>query len=509
MQPSERRTAIADQAQTRFVQTTSDEAYALLLADAAERSADADKWTTADAEALNASVRRELGEGIDLRRWLFTRADRFWEAYAAAEETTEAALRRKLEKRFRPIALHSGSWTLLLAAAAYLAGALLDRWSADGRIINLLSPPILGLLLWNAAVYVWILLSTLWPKRSNAPFGIRRLLAALMTKSTQVRLRQAQRDFAAKMLQLAGPEIAAAAGRALHLAAAAFAVGMMASIAVRGIGTAYTVGWESTWLAGRPDLVASVLQALLGWMPERFCGSVDFSAASLAAMNLTAGGSAADAAPWILRLVGLLFAAAVAPRLLLASLCAWRIRQARRRMRFPLSMLRAAVPEFAEAAPAQCTDAEAASSASAAESTVVYADASISDDASNSALERLKKGLSEDDRSNCWAAAQIIPINVWDEAAPSQILCTPKQRRLALWIDAASTPEDEVHGAVLDALAEASLTTPVVLLDAASLAARFGAASDNVKARIQLWTRFAQVHRADLTAVGSDASVKG
>lgn len=502
MQPLDRRTTIAAQAQTRFVQTTSDEAYALLLADAAERSADADKWTPAAAEALNASVRRELGEGISLKRWLFTRAERFWEAYAAVEETSASALRRKLEKRFRPIALHSGVWALLLSAAAYLAGALLDRWSADGRIINLLSPPILGLLLWNAAVYLWILLSALRPKRSSAPLGIRRLLAALMTKGSQVKLRQAQRDFAAKTLQLAGPEIAAAAGRALHLAAAAFAVGVTASIAVRGIGTAYTVGWESTWLAGRPEVVASMLQALLGWMPEPLFGSADFSATKLAAMNLTAGGSAPDPTPWILRLVGLILAAVAVPRLLLALLCACRIRRARRRIRFPLSMLSAAVPDFDETTTAQNAGRKTASIASDNESIIVYADASIPD-AGN---ERLRQKLAKDDRFSSWVDAQIASINVWDETAPLQILKAPKQRRLALWIDAASTPEDEVHGAVLDALAEAAQETPVVLLDDAALAARFGAESDNVKTRIQLWTRFAQVHRAELTVIGSDAS---
>lgn len=503
MQPLDRRTAIAAQTQTRFVQTTSDEAYALLLADAAERSADADKWTPAAAEALNASVRRELGEGISLKRWLFTRAERFWEAYAAVEETSASALRRKLEKRFRPITLHSGVWALLLSAAAYLAGALLDRWSADGRIINLLSPPILGLLLWNAAVYLWILLSALRPKRSSAPLGIRRLLAALMTKGSQVKLRQAQRDFAAKTLQLAAPEIAAAAGRALHLAAAAFAVGVTASIAVRGIGTAYTVGWESTWLAGRPEVVASMLQTLLGWMPEPLFGNADFSAANLAAMNLTAGGSAPDPAPWILRLVGLIFAAVAVPRLLLALLCAWRIRRARRRIRFPLSMLSAAVPDFDETTPTQNVGSETASAAALdSESIIVYADASIPD----ADHERLRQKLAKNGRFSSWADAQIASINVWDETAPLQILKAPKQRRLALWIDAASTPEDEVHGAVLDALAEAAQETPVVLLDDAALAARFGAESDNVKTRIQLWTRFAQVHRAELTVIGSDAS---
>lgn len=50
------------------------------------------------------------------------------------------------------------------------------------------------------------------------------------------------------------------AARAFHLAAAAFAAGLLASIAVRGIGTAYVVGWESTWFADNPNRVAGILR---------------------------------------------------------------------------------------------------------------------------------------------------------------------------------------------------------------------------------------------------------
>lgn len=484
------------------IQIASAEAYELLLADAAERSADPAHWTKDDADRLTSAVLRELGEGVTEKRFALTRAARFFEAYAAAADTAEASLREKLAKRFRPLNLHEGRWALLLAVVAYLAGAFLDRWTADGKIINLLSPPILGLILWNLAVYLWLLLSWMLPNRriDDAGAGIRRLLARVMTKSSQLKLRQAQRDFALKTLQLAGAETAAAVSFALHLAAAAFAVGMMASIAVRGIGTAYVVGWESTWLAGSPAAIGSLLEALLGWMPSSLIGTVDFCAASIEAMNLTAGGAAAQAAPWILRLIGLLTAAVVVPRLLLSLLAAWRIRRARRSIRFPLSLISVRAPRLAQTAPSAERPMEAAAETAAF---VVLMDASIrlpenaAADPTSSLCSRLA-GRSSVDAGRL----RIEPVNVWDEDAPSKILTMPQSEALALWIDAAGTPEDDVHGAVLLAMAERSLQTPVVFLDAEALSARFGCASDNVKSRIQLWTRFAQARRVELIVIG-------
>lgn len=496
------------------IRVASAEAYELLLADAAERSADPEHWTKDDADRLTSAVLRELGEGATEKRFALTRAARFFEAYAAAEGAAEASLRGKFAKRFQPLNLHEGRWALLLAVVAYLAGAFLDRWTAEGKIINLLSPPILGLILWNLAVYLWLLLSLMLPARpiDSTGAGIRRLLARVMTKGAQLKLRQAQRDFALKTLQLAGAETAAAVSFALHLSAAAFAVGMMASIAVRGIGTAYVVGWESTWLAESPATIAFMLEALLGWIPASLVGSVDFSVTGIEAMNLTAGGAAAQVAPWILRLIGLLTAAVVIPRLFLSLLAAWSIRRARRSIRFPLSLISVPVPHLEQPAPKAARPLSKARDGSRNEAAetdafVVLMDASIRLPEGGTADPSAALGSRLAGRSSADVGRLLIePVNVWDEDAPSKILAAPQREAFALWIDAAGTPEDDVHGAVLLAMADRSLRAPVVFLDAEALSARFGGASDNVKSRIQLWTRFAQARRAELIVIGQPPS---
>lgn len=55
-------------------------------------------------------------------------------------------------------------------------------------------------------------------------------------------------------------------------------------MAVRGIGTAYHVGWESTWLADNPEAVHTVLNTIYGHLP--FCPPVpDVSAVAALAFD--------------------------------------------------------------------------------------------------------------------------------------------------------------------------------------------------------------------------------
>ena len=57
------------------------------------------------------------------------------------------------------------------------------------------------------------------------------------------------------------------AARAFHLASVAFVIGLLTSIGVRGIGTAYTVGWESTWLGNHPEWISVILRSLYDLVP--------------------------------------------------------------------------------------------------------------------------------------------------------------------------------------------------------------------------------------------------
>ena len=57
------------------------------------------------------------------------------------------------------------------------------------------------------------------------------------------------------MAQLLVPVYEKQAAYLMHLAALAFAFGLIAEIGFRGISTAFVVGWESTWFAQNPEAV--------------------------------------------------------------------------------------------------------------------------------------------------------------------------------------------------------------------------------------------------------------
>jgi len=146
------------------------------------------------------------------------------------------------------------NWAVPLAAL--VLGFISHR--LDGERLNILAFPLLGMLLWNAAVYLWTLVSWLKPGREGHP-----LLAALQKLgrpfaarlSSQPTLERGVARFARDWNVAAGPLTAARARRTLHLGAALFALGIIAGMLIRARYTAeYKAGWAGTWSGAETEI---------------------------------------------------------------------------------------------------------------------------------------------------------------------------------------------------------------------------------------------------------------
>lgn len=292
----------------KFVHLSESDARDVLFAEMLEKRAGGDgRWSAGNRDAATRDAKRLAGEGVCARDFLPLRARlvaaRLHEDPANAFGTTS----------FRRASL---ALTVILGLAALMSGMLTDHLATEGARINLLSPPLLLLIVWNLAVYLLIILKPLMPSgTSRRPLSVREFLSRSLLKAAGSSAVSVEAGTALFL-----PQCRWLVARALHIAAILFAAGLLAGMAVRGIGTAYHVGWESTWLADNPEAVHTVLNTIYGHLP--FCPPVpDVSAVAALAFDAQTA-SAVDAAPWLLRLMCLLALAIILPRLLLVLKCA-------------------------------------------------------------------------------------------------------------------------------------------------------------------------------------------
>jgi len=214
------------------------------------------------------------------------------------------------------------TWALI-AFGLVLGGGLsvLD----GSRRINVLAFPLLGIVVWNVAVYAALLASALRSRRARAA-PLRAWLAAagssvatrLITRSRAFNapLADVLRSFANAWFETVRPMLLARAARAFHLAAAALGVGLVAGLYLRGITFDYQAGWESTFLDS--SQAHAVLAALYG--PAAWITGIPIpDTAQLEAMRWRPGsGGGEPAARWIHLMAASALLYVVVPRLLLA-----------------------------------------------------------------------------------------------------------------------------------------------------------------------------------------------
>lgn len=385
-------------------------------------------------------------------------------------------LSRRSLKPSRVPTLPTGLFTGALMLCAYFLGVMTDRFSSEGAVVNLLSPALLLILFWQIALYALLLVGTI-----AAPLGWkpkwpgRELFAALLSRLRILTVSKQTLRERPLWLSLLAPALRSEAARAFHLAAAALGAGLLTGLAFRGIGTAYTVGWTSTWLAGHEAWLAALFSATYGLVPLELFGIPFPDAAAVAEMNLRVNAQGSpDAAAWLLRLMGLVAIVVILPRLLLAFFAGRRAKAARTRFVW--------IDEQEEPTPVSTQRSVASISEGATVLTTVPADESL--------RRRTAALLMQPDVR--WRT-----VDVWKDE-PESALAPVDTETAVLLFDATATPEEEVHGHWIDAVGRRQPEAVTLLVDLSGLEAQFGAESERLTARKALWESFAAEHHAAL-----------
>jgi len=277
----------------------------VLLAQACEESDPEARFVTRRAREAATRESRQAVDGREANaaeKLLAARAARLSETLEHEHPTLRAA--RSLSR------LRIPAWPVLAATTAF--GLAVDTLGGERRI-NLLAFPLLGLLVWNAAVYLVLLLGPLMMHRKDGVATarlaqlvgalVRRVPASLAPEESRW-LAASLRRFSALWTRRAGALLAARVERALHVGALGFALGVVGGMYLRGLAFEYRASWESTFL-GTPQ-VATLLSAVLG-PAARVLDAIDPGAQavdllrepSVAQLRAEGGTGGGPAAPWV------------------------------------------------------------------------------------------------------------------------------------------------------------------------------------------------------------------
>ncbi len=398
-----------------------------------------------------------------------------------------------------------GRWLVAALGVAFVAGLAADA-IGSGQRINLLAPPLWGVLAWNVAVYLGLLAAAVaapgrassWAARPGSwRARVLRLLANRPGIGGSAQIpgsAAAWRLFGSLWFARRLPLLRARLTMALHVAAAVFAAGLIAGLYLRGLVLDYRAAWESTFLDAHT--VRNALAVLLS-PASALTGIGVPDEAVLAAMRDTRSGLAAgaSAAPWIHLFAALLVLVVVLPRLALAALEAGRSGWMSRR--FPLVI---AGEPYLERLARDVVGRAAYVLA------LPYA-ALPGADAAARLRDALREPLGDD-----------VVVEVGARTAYGDEDTLPARfdpsvtHRLALF-DLAATPEPEVHGRFARALAAAAPAgSPTLLVvDEAAFRRRFGRDTVRLAERRAAWS----THAAALGSVpvfidlGNDAVPAG
>lgn len=232
----------------------------------------------------------------------------------------------------------------LLPAVALVIGALVERLG-DSQRINILALPLVGLVLWNLAVYLLLLLRPLLQRvqLTSAAVAVSGdalgLMRRLLRRGMERGAAHASGPLAASVLSFnndwraaSAPLTAARLAGLLHLCAALFALGAVMGMYLRGLVFDYRAVWESTFLG--TSTVHAWLSMLLG-PAAQLIGDRFPSLAELAALRHPPG-SGESAAPWIHWYALTVGALVIVPRASLAAMAGWRAK--RLASSFPLDL---------------------------------------------------------------------------------------------------------------------------------------------------------------------------
>ena len=451
-----------------------DSARRVLLVQAFDLGCVADGlWTTQDRAWATRLTRETVPAGTPAAQLLAERSRHALQRL----QPRHAALAHTLARRL------GGPVWLLGAALLGAAVGLLVAAIGGSQRINLLAPPVWGVIVWNLLVCVGLLLP--WPKALSWPQAPRRWLGTWLAgrmgagkgAGEDAGAAPALQAFQAQWLQTVAPLLAARAALVLHVAALALALGLIGSLYVRGLVLDYRAGWQSTFL--EPAQVQAVLSTLLAPATALTGVAVPDVQAVAALRTGPEAPASASAAPWIHLYVAMLAMFVLLPRGLLALWAALRATWLARRLPLPagtlyfqrlLHELRGDAghvhlrPHGAPPTPAALACAKA-----------------------------LLAGVLGD--AVQLTAAPAVRYGNEDIALPAPAGVTLQM----LLADLAATPEDDTHGRFLQALRKAAPGVPVALLvDEAAFAARFATLPARLAERRAAWQRWADAQETRL-----------
>jgi len=365
------------------------------------------------------------------------------------------------------------AWVLLAVLLGCVAGGLADSLGGGAASINLLAPPLWGVLLWNLGIYALLL----WRVALGRPPGRWTLGGMRMVLPGALRPTRVgpQGAFLLDWAVHAAPLMRARASLLLHAAAAGLGAGLVAGMYLRALVWDYRAGWQSTFLDA--EAVRGFLAAFMA--PASWLTGIAVPGADVLAQMRT-GGSAvatAGAASWIHLLAATLVLAVLLPRTLLALRAAWVAGHGAARFELALGD-----PYFQRLLHAwRGTEARV--------QVLPYAAAPAAQAALGlRALLAAVLGDSVDVR--------IAPATPHGDETPPAAPHEGTTLRLLL-VDLAATPEAEAQGRLLGALRAGAL--PVLLLaDEAEFKRRFANAPQRLKQRRTAWQALADAHGVPL-----------
>lgn len=405
---------------------------------------------------------------------------------------------RKISERhpgFSKFVITTNLWRiagLALPLLAFLTGFLVDR-IADPHRVDLLSAPLLMIIVWNIVVYAWLLISAFIPaskKPFKAPRGMKRLTAGRIT-TTQRKLPQplaaALLRFGEEWTRMSIPLTHARLNRIVHISALCFALGAILSLYARGLFTEYRVGWESTFLdAEQVHAMLAFLFAPVIWLFQL----QGFSIADVRASNFTHTVSSAEGARWVHLYAGTLFLVVVLPRLVLALFAWWR--ESRLSNHFPIDL---AQPYFRKLAGIVESSAPAVMR--------VFPYSFTIDEARDKNLSLVAQMLIGEQ-----ARVMLRPSTTYGEAPDESIgQASASKSDIALTaalFNLSATPEKENHGEFLDLLSNAAPGKLLALVDESAYLERVGdgpGSTSRIQERIALWRQFCELHKVHAVIV--------
>ena len=275
-------------------------------------------------------------ETTDTARTLWTDEERAWASRAAAEVVgaegaPEAFLARRATLAIEKLgvrqpalprvvrALQWRSWVgIVVVGGAFALGIVLDRVDPTQRI-NILAPPVLGLLIWNLAVYVAIVVGYVARYGDSAELGplrsaLTRIAGGLSRPRRVGGLREAILAFVDDWTRRSASLYGIRAARILHMAAAALAAGVIAGLYLRGLALEYRASWESTFLD------ASIVRSIIAFAYAPGALVTGIAVPGVDAVAAMRAPGSENAARWLHLMAATVAAVVVVPRLMLALL---------------------------------------------------------------------------------------------------------------------------------------------------------------------------------------------